>query len=258
MGAGLAGLSAAVALARRGVAVEVSEASAQPGGRCRSYYDPQVGALVDNGNHFVFSGNTAVHAYLAETGGLPRLHGPDDAEYPFLDRSSGQRWTVRPNDSALAWWVASPSRRVPGTRVMDYVKLARLLTARPGRTVGDVIPTTGPLWRGLVEPVLVGALNTDAAACSATLAAAVMRETLARGGRAYKPRSAEPTLAAAFVDTLRPRAWASGSAAGCAAYPLRAIGPRACTSPMETWRSLRMTPSWRRFRPGSRRSCCRA
>ena len=200
MGAGLAGLSAAVALARRGVTVEVSEAAAQAGGRCRSYYDPQVGALVDNGNHFVFSGNTAVHAYLAETGGLPRLHGPDRAEYPFLDRSSGQRWTVRPNDSALAWWVASPSRRVPGTRVMDYVKLARLLAARSGRRVGDVIPTAGPLWRGLVEPVLVGALNTDAAACSATLAAAVMRETLARGGRAYKPRSAEPTLAAAFVD----------------------------------------------------------
>jgi predicted NAD/FAD-dependent oxidoreductase len=32
------------------------------------------------------------------------------------------------------------------------------------------------------------------------LAASVVRETLARGGRAYRPRVAEPTLAEAFID----------------------------------------------------------
>ena len=35
---------------------------------------------------------------------------------------------------------------------------------------------------------------------SAALAGAVVRETLAKGGRAYRPRIAHPTLAAAFVD----------------------------------------------------------
>ena len=43
IGAGLAGLAAAVRLAERGVLVELSEASAQAGGRCRSYFDPQLG-----------------------------------------------------------------------------------------------------------------------------------------------------------------------------------------------------------------------
>ena len=200
VGAGIAGLSTAVALVRRGITVEVSDSAQQAGGRCRSYFDPAVGEVVDNGNHFVFSGNTALYAYLAEIGGLDRLHGPDEAEYPFFDKADGRRWTLRPNDSALAWWVASRHRRVPETRVADYLKLANILRAKPSDTVADLIPTSGPLWTGLVEPVLVGALNTEGARCSAVLAAAVMRETLARGGRAYKPRSAEPTLAAAFVD----------------------------------------------------------
>ena len=200
IGAGLAGLAAAVALSRAGRSAEVSEAAAQAGGRCRSYHDPQLGTEVDNGNHFVFSGNRALYAYLAETGGLAHLHGPDHADYPFLDRASGRRWRLRPNDGALPWWVGRPARRVPGTRVGDYLKLARLMAARPGERVGDLIPTTGALWTGLIEPVLVGALNTEAASCSAILAAAVMRETLAKGGRAYKPRAATPTLSAAFVD----------------------------------------------------------
>ena len=56
IGAGLAGLSAAVALAGQGMSVTVIEASAQAGGRCRSYLDPLLGMTIDNGNHFILSG----------------------------------------------------------------------------------------------------------------------------------------------------------------------------------------------------------
>ncbi|MEI9889652.1 MAG: NAD(P)-binding protein [Caulobacteraceae bacterium] len=42
VGAGLAGLSAATILAGRGETVVVSEAAALAGGRCRSYFDPQL------------------------------------------------------------------------------------------------------------------------------------------------------------------------------------------------------------------------
>jgi hypothetical protein len=58
----------------------------------------------------------------------------------------------------------------------------------------------GPAWTRLLEPFLLAALNTAAADGSARLAGAVVRETLARGGDAYRPRIAHPTLAAAFVD----------------------------------------------------------
>ena len=51
-----------------------------------------------------------------------------------------------------------------------------------------------------MEPFLLAALNTEPRSGSAALAGAVVRETLARGGRAYRPRIAHPTLSAAFVD----------------------------------------------------------
>ena len=57
IGAGMAGLSAAVELTRAGFAVSVSDGAAQAGGRCRSYHDPQLDRVIDNGNHLVLSGN---------------------------------------------------------------------------------------------------------------------------------------------------------------------------------------------------------
>jgi len=63
VGAGLAGLSAAIGLARAGVKVRLVDAAPRAGGRCRSYHDPQLGQTIDNGNHFVFSGNQAVGRY---------------------------------------------------------------------------------------------------------------------------------------------------------------------------------------------------
>ena len=200
VGAGLAGLAAAVSLARRGIPVELSEAAAQAGGRCRSYFDKDLGLTLDNGNHLVLSSNTAVHRYLRRIGASARLSGPEHAEFAFVDLRTDERWTVRPNPSALPWWTLAPSRRVAGTRVADYAALAPLAFGRRGRTVGETARCEGPLWERLMEPFLLAALNTAAVEGDAGLASAVIRETLVKGGAAYKPRVAEPTLAAAFVD----------------------------------------------------------
>ncbi|WP_419815034.1 hydroxysqualene dehydroxylase HpnE [Glacieibacterium sp.] len=200
IGAGLAGLSAAVELTARGVPVTLSEAGPRAGGRCRSYFDAQLGMEIDNGNHLVLSGNTAVHAYLARIGASDRLRGPAEARFDFVDAASGERWTVRPSMGVLPWWIFDRDRRVPGTSAGDYLALASLLTAKDGALVGETIPTTGPLWDRLIEPVLLAGLNTEAAQGSARLAGRVVRETMARGGRAYLPQIAQPTLAAAFVD----------------------------------------------------------
>ncbi len=199
VGAGLAGLSAAVELAALGRPVAVYEAAPRAGGRCRSYHDAQIGAVIDNGNHLVLSGNGAVATYLDRIGASDRVSGPVEAAFPFLDAASGERWTVRPSMGRMPWWLLDKARRVPGTRVGDYLKLAPLLAAR-NATVGDYVPTSGPLWERLFEPVLLAALNTAAADGSAKLAGRVLRETMARGGRASRPLIAKPNLAAAFVD----------------------------------------------------------
>ncbi len=200
VGAGLAGLSAAVSLAERGVAIELSEASGQAGGRCRSYFDPQLGLTLDNGNHLVLSGNTAVNAYLKAIGAADRLTGPDKAVYHWADLRTGERWTLRPNEGPLPWWVFSPKRRVPGTRATDYLSLLPLLRRGTGKRLNEVMACRGLLWDRLIDPFLLAALNTDAGAGAADLASAVVRETLAKGGAAYRPRIAEPTLSDAFVD----------------------------------------------------------
>jgi hypothetical protein len=51
-----------------------------------------------------------------------------------------------------------------------------------------------------MHPFLLAALNTEPREASAQLAGAVLKETLVKGGRAYRPRIATPSLAAAFVD----------------------------------------------------------
>ena len=200
VGGGLAGLSAAVHLAEHGSNVELIEGAPQAGGRCRSYFDPALEQVIDNGNHLVLSGNHAVKTYLRSIGAEASLAGPDRTEFDFADLASGKHWRIRPNESALAWWIFSPSRRVPGTGPTDYLQLLRLLVAPLSKRIDHVIACQGALWERLLRPFLLAALNTEPQRASAALAGAVIRESLARGGRAYHPRIAHPTLAAAFVD----------------------------------------------------------
>jgi squalene-associated FAD-dependent desaturase len=200
IGAGLAGLAAAVRLAAAGVEVEISEAAAQAGGRCRSYFDDQLGLTIDNGNHLVLSGNQAVHRYLDLIGAKGRLVGPDQARFAFADARSGERWTLRPSEGAAPWWIFSPARRVPGSKAADYLALAGLLWPGADKRVDQAIRARGPVWERLMAPFLLAALNIRPEGGSAALAAAVVRETLAKGGRAYRPRIAHPTLSAAFID----------------------------------------------------------
>jgi squalene-associated FAD-dependent desaturase len=200
VGGGLAGLSAATFLAERGMAVTLSEAAGQAGGRCRSYVDPQLDMMIDNGNHLVLSGNRAVMAYLKRLGAENSLAGPDTADLAFMDLRDGTRWRLRPNDGPLAWWVFAEDRRVPGTGPADYLPLAALLAPHPGKRIDQVLSPSGVLWERLLEPFFLAALNTEAVAGSADLAGAIVRETLAKGGQACRPRIAHPTLAGAFVE----------------------------------------------------------
>jgi squalene-associated FAD-dependent desaturase len=77
---------------------------------------------------------------------------------------------------------------------------ARLLRAGANDTVAGRIGSSGTLYDRLWRPVLLAALNTDPCEASARLAGAVVRETLAKGGRACRPLIARDGLAAAFVD----------------------------------------------------------
>lgn len=199
IGAGLAGLSAAVRLTEKGRAVALYEAAGQAGGRCRSYFDATLGAVIDNGNHLLLSGNDAAMRYLTLIGGAEKLKGPSKAEFDFVDLASGKRWSLKINDGRWPSWMFDPKRRVPDTQPLDYLAAAPLMWAGKSKTVTDVVANDGPLYERLWQPLMLAALNLDPREGSARLAGAVMRKTLVKGGAACRPLVAEG-LSSAFVD----------------------------------------------------------
>lgn len=200
IGAGLAGLAAAVRLAKTVVPVLVHEAANHAGGRCRTYHDPALGMAIDNGNHLVLSGNRATMDFVATIGARDQLRGPSSALFPMVDLATNERWTIRINEGRFPWWVLDPAARVPRTSVTQYLALAQLLWAKADQTIGDVIACEGAVFERLLDPLLRAALNTEPRAASAGLAAAVLRETVAAGGRSCHPLIASDGLATAFVD----------------------------------------------------------
>ena len=154
VGAGLAGLSAALALTEAGRVATLYEAAPVAGGRCRSYLDRELGLTIDNGNHLLLSGNREAAAYLKAIGATGKLGGPAKARFPFMDLSTGLRWTVRPNAGPIPWWLLLRSRRVPQARLGDYLRLLALTRLTDDTTVatalrhGWLVPGAWPsLWR---------------------------------------------------------------------------------------------------------------
>jgi hydroxysqualene dehydroxylase len=200
IGAGLAGLAAAVALSKRGRRVIVHEATSFAGGRCRSYHDAALDMTIDNGNHLLLSANHAALGFLRDIGAAHRLPLPPQAAFDFIDLKTRERWTLRMNAGRVPWWIFDSGRRVPGTRALDYLKLAPLLFPPAGKPIGEVIDCSGTLYARLVEPLLLAALNIAPPLGSAKLAGAVIRETLAAGGAACRPLIAREGLGTTLIE----------------------------------------------------------
>ncbi len=200
IGAGLAGLGAAVALAKTGSKVALYEAAPYAGGRCRSYFDRELGCRLDNGNHLLLAGNLAAARYLQAIGATDSLTGPDRPIFPFVDLDSGENWNLHLNRGRLPWWILSPSRRPPETRAVDYLAPLKLATATFEDRVTDRLDRANPAFHRLWEPFAVAALNTEAAEGSAQLLWRVMRESFGGGGRACLPLVPKVGLSETFVD----------------------------------------------------------
>lgn len=199
IGAGLAGLSAAMDLVAAGVAVTVHEAGPAAGGRCRSYFDRELGCRLDNGNHLLLSGNKGAYAFLDRVGARGTMGGPGAPVFPFMDVSTGERWTVRPNAGRVPWWLFSSRRRVPGARLREFLPILALSRSGPDATVAGTL-RPGELYRRLLEPLAVAALNTPPETASAALLGAVMNESLAQGGGACIPAFPKEGLSESFID----------------------------------------------------------
>jgi squalene-associated FAD-dependent desaturase len=200
VGAGLAGLSAAIRLAAAGHRIVLYEAGPQAGGRCRSYFDEVLGCRIDNGNHLLMSGNRATLDYLAAIGAADTLTGTAAALFPFVDLASGERWVLAPGRGPLPFWLFDAKRRVPGSRPADYLTGLRIARARPADTVAALVGGNRALYRRFWEPLAIAALNTEAEHAAASLLWPVLRQTFARGADYCRPLVARDGLSESFVD----------------------------------------------------------
>jgi len=173
VGAGIAGLVAAISLAEAGRAVCLWEAGPQAGGRVRSFADQHFGHMLDNGAHLLLSGNQTVLELLARAGGADGLIMPGDGRINLHDRQSGAVHCLRPG----GW---------NGLRLGDVLGLVKLLRSGAETSVADCLAST-PAWQRLWQPMAVAALNTPPQQAIAPALAAILRASLLRGAAASRP-----------------------------------------------------------------------
>ncbi len=200
IGAGLAGLSAAVGLLKAGRDVALYESAGHAGGRCRSFHDSALGRRIDNGNHLLLSGNRAARAYLGDIGSGGSLAGPGKAEFQFFDLLTGERWTVAVGARFLFRALLTGNMPVPGSRRLDCLKAFRLAFAGESATVAQTLGPDNVLFRRFWEPLSVAILNTEADRAAASLLRSVIRETFGQGEAACRPLIANKGLSESFVD----------------------------------------------------------
>ena len=179
VGAGYAGMAAAVTLAERGVPVTVFESGPVPGGRARRVTTE--GRELDNGQHILIGAYTELLRLMRTVGvqddavlRLPlelryadgfRLRGASgllfSGKIPFKERLGAVRFML-----SLRW----SSFRLPPDITVD----ALLDQHRQNGVIGHYV------WR----PLCVSALNTPPEQASAQVFATVLRDSLAAGAGA--------------------------------------------------------------------------
>jgi hydroxysqualene dehydroxylase len=197
VGAGVAGLAAALALADRGAAVAVHEAAPVAGGRCRALPDG-----TDNGTHALLGANRAARRFLDRIGARAGWVEPEPGGFPVLDlRDGGARRVAL---SPLGW--TDPALRPAGFSAGAVLALARLaLPLGPDRPVARAMAAHPEFHRGFVDPLVVAALNTPSEEASAHRLGAVLRRMGGPGAaRLYVARDGlAPDLVAPALAALR-------------------------------------------------------
>ena len=181
IGAGVAGFSAATALADAGARVLVLEARPGLGGRATAFNDPETGERVDNGQHILMGCYADTLTLLERIGASDRVRWQAGLALAMIDRQGHESVLKLPPmpsplhllGGVLAWDALSWRERLSILRVG-----AALGPAKAGRYIG-----TAPMWR----PALAGPDATSPA--SSGPGRETVREWLTRHGQA--PRLCE-------------------------------------------------------------------
>jgi squalene-associated FAD-dependent desaturase len=197
IGGGVAGMSAACALAEAGLRVRLVERRGYLGGRASSYLHPGVNEVIDNCQHVLFGCCTNLIGFYLRVGALERIHWSNGMT--MIEPGNGRRSPLGPS-SLGPLGLPAPLHALPKmlaakafTRA-DKLALARafreLLKPTPQDSTEDLASwlkrhgqTPGAIER-FWRLVLASALNADLDSISVPYAAKVVRELFMNSAQA--------------------------------------------------------------------------
>jgi squalene-associated FAD-dependent desaturase len=207
VGAGFAGLSAAVRLAGRGARVVVLEARGRLGGRATAFTDRETGERVDNGQHVLMGCYRDTLGFLAELGALDHVRMEPRLRVPMIDRAgrpSRLECPLLPSPLHLAcgvleWEALGCRDRLAVLRMACPIRRGSA-SASAGETVESWLVRNGQTARVremLWHPLALAALNQPADVAAAPVFAGVLTEMFGSD-----PRSAAIVLPLKPLDEM--------------------------------------------------------
>ena len=202
IGAGFAGLSAAVRMTKKGARVLVLEARARLGGRATAFPDRETGEVVDNGQHVLLGCYTATFEFLREMDVLDHVRLQPELAVTMVDRTGHRSRLVCPTlpspfhllAGVMDWDALDWRDRLAALRMATPLRIARRqlaggsdIAASPGETVDAWLVRNGQTERlreMLWHPLALAALNQPAEAAAAPPFARVLAEMFASDPRA--------------------------------------------------------------------------
>ena len=184
VGGGVAGMSAACALAEAGLRVNLVERRGYLGGRASSYRHPGVDEVIDNCQHVLFGCCTNLIGFYQRIGVAERIHWTSTMT---MIEPGGQRTPLK-----SSWWLPAPLHGLPSLLAAKalsrddklalahaFRKLMRPVQPDSTETLGEWLTRNGQtpgaidrFWR----LVIASALNADVDRIALPYAAKVIRE----------------------------------------------------------------------------------
>ncbi len=225
IGAGCAGLSAGVRLAKSGARVLVLEARSRLGGRATAFADRETGELVDNGQHVLLGCYTDTFAFLREIDALENVTWQRALRVTMIDRLGRASRLECPDLppplhliagvfdwNALTWRDRLSILRMAGPLRAAQRELRpsrfgpRMIASSPDETVENWLIRNGQtprLQEMLWEPLALAALNQPLAHAAAPPFARVLAEMFGSNPKAAAIVLPNKPLDAMYAEPAR-------------------------------------------------------